>query len=111
MGECGSLCSVAELELGEHVADVGGVAEPAMAPIIASPAPGHHGPIGGWVPSSHDGLAALAHGEPACPFGQEPSPWRFLATTAIVRAYSSLGLNSTTMVPGSPTSPVWPGPT
>jgi hypothetical protein len=34
--------------------------------------------------------------------GQEPMPWRFLATTAIVCAYSSLGLNSTTWVPGRP---------
>jgi hypothetical protein len=34
---------------------VGEVAEPAMAPIIASPAPAHHGPIGGSTPSLHAG--------------------------------------------------------
>ena len=35
----------------------------------------------------------------------------FLATTAIVWSYSAAGLNSTTSVPGRPTSPVCPGPT
>ena len=87
-----------------------GVDEPAMAPIIASLAPPHHGQIGRST-RSHPGLASVSPWRTRrVRSGQESNSWRFLAKTAIVWAYSSLGLNSTTWVPGSPISPVWPGP-
>jgi hypothetical protein len=71
------------------VEEVCGVAEPAMASIIASPAPGRHLSDRGMSAETSCWLSSGAA-------GQEPMPWRFLATTAIVSAYSSLGLNSTT---------------